>query len=204
MKVKPFAFIILCFSALGIAPTKEAESGDSALVGTLRITGETVVGAASGLALTAAMEKSNLFRGGANPYKDERGDFMINLAVDYTGMALGSTIGVYLIGIIGSKTGTLLQEIESLGATFGISTLSSLLFFSGCVLPDMLSGFRGYGSFEMDPWGCCTVPLSWGVITIGAVIGFNLTRDYIVTDDSGKHKDQHAASISMNLARMRF
>jgi hypothetical protein len=203
MKVKPFAFILVCFSALAIAPSK-AESGDSVLVGTLRITGETVVGAASGLALTAAMEKSSLFKGGANPYKDERGDFMINLAVDYTAMALGSTIGVYLIGIIGSETGTLLQEVESFGSTFGISALSSLLFFSGCVLPDMLSGFRGYGSFEMDPWGCCTVPLSWGVITIGAVIGFNLTRDYIVTDDSGNHKDQHTPSISMSLVKMRF
>jgi hypothetical protein len=202
--------VILCLVSL-VAVSSKVEGKDSALVGTMRIAGETLVGAAGGTAFAIAVDRCYLFKGGANPYqewrKGKKGEFIGNLAADYTATALGSSIGVYLVGVIGNETGSFLEEIGSFGATFGISALSAMLFFTGCVFPDMRSDFRGYGSADMDPWMCCIVPSSWGFITIGAVIGFNATRNLIVSGESEEQegqKGQAAPALCLNLMKVRF
>ena len=133
-----------------------------------------------------------------------KAEFTRRLVVDYAALALGSTTGVYLVGILGNERGSLPEEIASFSSTLGISALSALLVFSGWVFLDMHSDLSGYGDAEMDPWGCCTVPLNWTVVAIGAVVGFNLTRGYIISNNSGKAAKQAAPAARFDLIKFRF
>lgn len=199
--ISAFCFIILITTAF------EAKCEDSVLVGTLRVAGETLVGAGGGLALSGGA--TYLMGDSADPYnqwqKGERAEFLARLMTEDVAIAIGSSIGVYLIGVIGKDTGTFSEELRSFGATFGISVLSALLFFSGCIFPDMLSDFDDYGRYyEMDPWGFCVVPMNWGIISIGAVIGFNATRGYIISGDSEGESAKSAPAFCVGLIRGAF
>ncbi len=95
----------------------------------------------------------------------------------------------------------------SFGSTLGSSALGTLLVFAGCVFSDLRSNFREIHikySTEEDYWGCCVVPTNLGLTLIGAVIGFNATRDHILRDESENRAAQAAPAFCLDLVKVRF
>ena len=83
------------------------------------------------------------------------------------GAALGSSLGVYLVGEIGNETGSFLNTL--LGSTCGV-----VCFLYTGPDPDYQGSLRA--SFAIA---------SFTVSTLGAVIGFNVTRKYDAPPESG-------------------
>ena len=108
---------------------------------------------------------------------------LARLALLVTGVTFGSSIGVYLVGDTDDETG-------SFWATWGGSILG------------IVSGIGLYGLLE-DRLADARVPnlILGSVPTIGAIIGFNLTRRY---KSSATSTSPAAPPIYFNLVRGRF
>ncbi len=77
-----------------------------------------------------------------------------------TGWALGSSLGIYIIGSIGNQTGSYLATI------------------AGSVLGGLAGGALGYFSLYLIPLGDLFVLSPFIGSVVGGIIGFNLTRRY--------------------------
>jgi len=193
--MKNTSIILLC-SLIPIVIASGAECEDSAVGGTLRIAAETLFGGAGGMAAVYALYSLDI--GSARPTQDNY--IRSRLIPDYAAMALGSTVGVYLIGIIDNETGSFMEETESFLSTFGSSVLG-LLVFGGCIL---INGRPINVSGDFDSYSCCLAPGGLFSALTGAVIGFNVTRDLILGDESGGRMASTAPSIRLDMVRMRF
>ena len=195
MSRKKVVVVLLCLVSLMISNARVAgdiiveEQVHDIRVG-VRVAGEILAGVAGGAVVGGG--------GGLAMYKlgVDLWDVQLN-PLPYvgilSGIALGSSVGVYLIGNIGDETG-------SFPATLAGGALGALIVGGGC----LWLALSGTPSSDGDPPELAAFPgvvLSFVSAPIGAYIGFNKTRRY----KSPSTSDSHAAPpIYFNLLRVRF